>query len=159
MTILVGYWLVSANSGVAVSMLVAAGRVRPLTVYAATAALLNLALSLALTPRFGLNGVVLGTSIAAVVAFPVLVKMLLSTFPVSLGDLAREAWLPAYLTGAVTAAALLAIRLTVPLHTIASVVAASLLGILAYWAIYYVVWLRSNERILVKNLAWALLRR
>lgn len=159
MTILVAYWLLSSNTGVAGSMLVAAGRVRPLTLYAAGAATLNLVLSLALTPWLGLNGVVLGTSIAAVLVFPVLIKLLLSSFSVSLGELAREAWLPAYLTGAVLAAALIAVRLTVSLEQLPEVIGVSLLALIAYWAIYYIAWLRPGERLLVRNVALAIVRR
>src|SRR5262249_24783890 len=61
MTILVGYWLFNANTGVAGSMFVAAGRLRALAIYAVAVAALNLILSIALTASFGLNGVVLGT--------------------------------------------------------------------------------------------------
>src|SRR5262249_7070855 len=103
MTLLVAYWLINANTGVAGNMLLAAGRARRLSLYAGAVAAVNLALSLALTPSFGLNGVVLGTTLAYVLGFPFFLAMTLSTFDVSLTEFAREAWVPAYLTGAAVA--------------------------------------------------------
>jgi O-antigen/teichoic acid export membrane protein len=158
MTLLTGYWLVNATLGVAVSMLVAAGRARQLAVYAAVVAALNLTLSLVLTPRLGLNGVVLGTTISYLLLFPIPLALTISTFPVSLKDFAREAWLPAYITGAFVAGALVAVRLTLPLDTLPEVVGAALLALLAYWGIYYIVWLRPNERVLVRNVVRVVIR-
>ena len=159
MTVLVGYWLVNANTGVASGMLVAVGRARRLAGYAGAVALLNLALSLALTPSLGLNGVVLGTSISYVVAFPFFLAIVLSNLPVTLAEFAREAWLPAYATGAVVAAALVAVRLTVPLDHLLEVIVVAVLGLLAYWAFYYIAWLRPGERLLVRTVALAIVRR
>jgi O-antigen/teichoic acid export membrane protein len=159
MTLLVAYWLINANTGVAASMLLAAGRVRRLAAYAAGVAVANLFFSLALTPSLGLNGVVLGTTISYLAAFPFFLAMTLSTFPVSLGELAREAWLPAYLTGAVVGAALLAVRVTVHFESLVQVAGVGLLAMFVYWAIYYFAWLRPSERVLVKNVAAALVRR
>jgi O-antigen/teichoic acid export membrane protein len=159
MTVLVAYWLINANTGVASSMLIAAGRARRLAEYAAGVAVANLALSLALAPSLGLNGVVLGTTIAYVLGFPFFLAITLSTFPIRLSDFAREAWLPAYLTGAVVAAGLLAVRLSVPLDGVLQVFGAGLVAVLAYWTIYYLAWLRPNERVLVRNVALALVRR
>jgi O-antigen/teichoic acid export membrane protein len=159
LTVLVSYWLINANTGVAGSMLVAAGRVRQLAVYAAVVAALNLMLSLALTPSLGLDGVVLGTTLSYVILFPFFLRLTLSTFEVPLRDLAREAWLPAYATGAALAAVLLAVRATVPLDSFPLVAAVSLIALLGYWALYYLVWLRPNERMLVKNVARALVGR
>jgi len=159
LTVLVAYWLLNANTGVAGSMLVAAGRVRQLAVYAALVAVLNLALSLALTPSLGLNGVVLGTTLSYVVLFPFFLRLVLATFEVPLRELAREAWVPGYVTGAVLAVALLAIRATVPLDSFAVVAALSLGALLGYWGLYYLVWLRPAERTLVKNVARTLVGR
>ena len=159
MTLLVAYWLINANTGVAATMLLAAGRVRWLAGYSAGVAAANLFLSLALTPAFGLNGVVLGTTISYLVAFPFFVVKTLSTFPVRLAELAREAWLPAYVTGAVIGAVLVAVRVTVHFDSLVQVGGVGLLMIFLYWAIYYFAWLRPGERVLVKNVAAALVRR
>jgi O-antigen/teichoic acid export membrane protein len=159
MTLLVGYWLVNANTGVASGMLVAVGRVRQLTGYAAAVALLNLGLSLALTPSLGLNGVVLGTTISYLLAFPFFLRVVLKALPVTLGQLAREAWLPAYTTGAVLAIGLVGARVALPLHRLPEVLATGFLGLAVYWGIYYTVWLRPNERRLLRNVALVIVRR
>jgi hypothetical protein len=120
---------------------------------------LNLALSLALTPSLGLNGVVLGTTISYVVGFPVFMAIVLQTFPVRLSEFAREVWLPAYATGAVVAAALVVVRLAVQLDTVPEVLGAAVVSVAAYWAIYYVFWLKTSERLLVRDIALAIFRR
>jgi O-antigen/teichoic acid export membrane protein len=153
MTLLASYWLINGNTSVPGRMLIAAGRIRVLTLYSVAVACLNLGLSIALTPSFGINGVVLGTTISYLLGFPFFLWIVLSTFPVRIAELAREVWLPAYVTGALVAAPLLAIRLTVPLDALAEVVAAGVIAIIVYWAIYYAVWLRPNERVLVKSVA------
>jgi O-antigen/teichoic acid export membrane protein len=159
LTLLAAYWLFNANTGVAGTMLFAAGRVRPLTVYALAVAIVNVLLSLALTPSLGLNGVVLGTTISNIAAVPFLIAMTLRTFPVTLEELAREAWLPAYVTGALVAAALLVVRVSFPLDSLLQLAGLGLVAVLGYWAIYYAVWLRPNERLLMRNVAAALVRR
>ena len=62
--------------------------------FVALSTAVNLGLSLALTPSLGLNGVVLGTTIAYVLAFPFFLRLTLRTLPIRLAELAREAWLP-----------------------------------------------------------------
>jgi O-antigen/teichoic acid export membrane protein len=159
MTLLVGYWLFNANTGVAGSMLLAAGRARQLTVYSAAVAALNLALSLALTPSLGLNGVVLGTTLSYALGFPFFIALTLSAIPVTLGELAREAWLPSYLTGAALAGGLIAVRSFVSLESMQAVLGVAAPALVAYWATYYAVWLRPSERTLFKNVAWTIIRR
>jgi O-antigen/teichoic acid export membrane protein len=159
MSVLVGYWLVNAGVSVAGRMLITAGRARAVATYAGAVALLNLGLSLGLTPRLGLDGVVLGTTISYLLGFPFLIRLALQAFPVSLAELAREAWLPAYLTGAVVAAGLLALRLTVALDTLPKVFGAGLLAVLLYWAMYYGLWLSPSERVLVRTVLPAPVRR
>jgi O-antigen/teichoic acid export membrane protein len=158
MVILTAYWLLNAGVGVPGRMLVAAGRARTLALYAGGVALANLGLSLGLTPSLGLNGVVLGTTIAYALGFPFFVWVILSTFPVTLGDLVRDVWVPAYVTGAVVAGGLLAVRLTLHPGSLPSVIGSGLVTVGAYWAIYYVVWLKPAERVLVKSVVSAPLR-
>jgi hypothetical protein len=81
------------------------------------------------------------------------------SLPVTLAELAQEAWLPAYLTGAIVAAGLLAVRFTVSLDSVPKVLGAAVIAIFGYWVVYYAVWLRPNERALVRNLIGAPLRR
>lgn len=152
LAILCGYWLIGANTGVAGAMLIAAGKIRELAKYAWLVAITNVALSLALTPIFGLEGVVLGTTIPYVVLFPLFLRIVRATFPsVSLADLMREAWLPAYAGAVVLAAGLIVLRLLVDLDTVPAVAGAALVGLGLYWGSYYLVWLRPGERVLVRS--------
>ena len=158
MAILLSYWLVGANTGVGGAMLVAAGRVRQLTIYAWAMAGLNLAISLALTPWLGLEGVALGTAIPYLVLLPVFLRLVVRTFPVSVAEMAREAWLPAYSLGILLAAGLVAVRLVTPLDSLGPLVLVAVGGLASYFAAYYAVWLRSPERALVRSLVRSLVR-
>jgi len=158
MSVLASYWLLNGCTGVPGRMLITAGRVRILTAYALSVAVVNVSISLALTPHFGLNGIVLGTTISFALAFPFFIRILLSTFPVRLAELAREVWLPAYITGAPVAVGLLAARVWLPLDTATAVVGVALLALVAYWGIY-AAWLRPGERALVRSVALAAIRR
>jgi O-antigen/teichoic acid export membrane protein len=152
LAILVGYWVVYANTSVGWNILVAVGQIRKFALFAAAIAAANAALSLALTPGFGLYGIVLGTAIPYVCGLPVFLRMVLPQFGVTVRQFAREAWLPAYTTAALVAACLLSLRLTVNLATIPACVAAAVGALALYWATYYVMWLRPEERRLARTL-------
>jgi O-antigen/teichoic acid export membrane protein len=152
LSILVGYWIIYANTSVGWSMLVAIGQIRKFALFAGAVAGLNLALSLALAPILGLNGVVLGTAIPYVLGFPVFLRLTLPEFGVRTRDFAREVWLPAYSTALAVGGGLAAVRFSFDLETIPFSFAAAAAAVLTYWAIYYIVWLRPNERILVRDL-------
>jgi O-antigen/teichoic acid export membrane protein len=115
-------------------------------------ALANLALSLALTPEVGLEGPALGTAIPFLLAFPLLLRLGLSIGGVRTGELARRAWVPAYSTGVVLAAGLVALRLAADPQSLAAVAGAAAGGLLAYWAAFYLLWLDPEERRLVRGL-------
>ena len=152
LAILCSYWLIGASTGVAGSMLIAAGKISELAKYAWLVAISNLCLSLILTPIFGLEGVVLGTTIPYVLTFPIFLRIVLTTFPqVSVGDLLREAWGPAYACALGLATGLLAVRLLADLDTVAEVAGAGTAGLALYWVAYYAIWLRPNERVLVRS--------
>jgi len=159
MTLLTSYWLLYGCTGVPARMLITTGRVRLLTAYAVAVALVNVVISLALTPSFGLDGVVLGTTIAFVLGFPFFIWIVLSSFPVRLGDLVREVWLPAYATAVPVAIGLVSVRLALSLDSVAGVVGVAALALIVYWGVYYGVWLRTGERALVKSLTLAAVRR
>jgi PST family polysaccharide transporter len=159
MAVLASYWLLNGSMGVPGRMLITAGRVRVFTGYAVAVAVVNISISLALTPRLGLDGVVLGTTVSFVLAFPFFVWIVLSTFPVRFAELVRDVWLPAYVTAVPVAIGLLAARLSLPLDTVVGVLGAALVALLAYWGIYYAVWLRAGERALVRAVALGMLRR
>jgi O-antigen/teichoic acid export membrane protein len=132
-------------------MLVAANEVRIVARYAWCVAIANLSLSLALTPSLGLMGVVLGTTIPNFVAVPFLLWICTRTFPVRVGDLAKEVWLPAYSVCVPLAAVLVAIRLLAEPHDVLGLAAASMLPLLGAWTLYYIFWMRPGERRLVRS--------
>lgn len=72
--------------------------------------------------------------------------------PVSLGQLARQVWVPAYSTGIVLALALGAARLGAELDSVAAVVRVGTLGVVGYWPAFYAIWLGPDERRLVRGL-------
>jgi O-antigen/teichoic acid export membrane protein len=151
MTLLVGYWLIGAGSAVGGAMLVAAGRARLIAIFISCVAVFSLALSLALTPPYGLDGVVLGTSIPNALATPIILWVYCRTFGVPVGNLAKEAFLPAYTAGAVLALVeilgsklLLVYRADVLLPFVT-------LALGAYAMIVYVAWLRPSERLLMRT--------
>jgi O-antigen/teichoic acid export membrane protein len=113
---------------------------------------LNLALSLVLTPAVGLQGPALATAIPFVLAFPAVLTLGLRASGAELGALARRAWLPAYAIGAVLAAALVAVRLAADPVTLPAVLGVAAGGVLAYWLAFYVLVLDPAERSLVRGL-------
>jgi O-antigen/teichoic acid export membrane protein len=152
LAILVSYWLVAASTLVPWLMVFTHGGIRVQTWITWLMAFINLALSLALTPVLGLNGVVLGTTIGQIVIWPITLRVILRTFPVTVREYVSEAWLPAYSTGVALAAALALLRYGVGLHGLVAVAAACVGGVLSYFAAYYLVWLSPGERALVRNL-------
>jgi O-antigen/teichoic acid export membrane protein len=151
LSILVSYWLVYGALAVTPGLLVGAGRARAVARYMSLVAVGNLALSLALTPVLGLEGPALGTAIAYFVAFPYVLRLALSVSPVRLGTLAREAWLPAYSLGVALAGALVIVRVLAPPENLAGLLAVAVPGLAAYWLAYYRLWLRPQERTLVRD--------
>ena len=152
LSIFTAAWILGANSSVIASAIVGVGRQSTLILYTWGAAVLNLALSFALTPVIGLSGVVLGTTASYAVFFPVMMWIAVTNLPITIADLAREVWLPAYSLGAALTALLIVIRLTVPLDTLAVLMVVGTAAVLAYWGAFYAFWLRPDERVLIKRL-------
>jgi len=159
LTIFVGSWLLGANLGVAGSMLWAAGRTRAQVTYSWLVAAVNLGLSIWFTSMWGLNGVVIGTTAAYAVGFPLFMYYVLDAFPVGLRAFVREAWLPTYSTAALLAVALIALNRLVDLSPAPVLLVTGALAALAYWAAFYFVWLRPDERLFFRNLARGFLAR
>jgi O-antigen/teichoic acid export membrane protein len=157
MVILLSYWLLNGATGVPAAILVAAGKARTLARYAWSVALANLALSLALTPPLGLEGVTLGTSIPYLAVFPFILRESLRVVPVGLGRLAFDAWIPAYSLGAGLATVLVGIRAAVDLDSVPALVGVAGGGLAAYWLAFYFVWMRPDERVLVRDVARGLI--
>jgi O-antigen/teichoic acid export membrane protein len=151
MAILLSYWLAASTTGVAGGMLISAGRMRELNRYAWLIAGTNLAMSLALTPVLGLEGVVIGTAVPYVVFTPYLLQITKRTFSFPLGRMAREAWWPAYATGLLVAAVAGLSRLVAPLDSLVGVLLVAAVALAAGWCAYAVVWMQPYERQMVRS--------
>ena len=152
LALFVSYWLASSSIVVTGGMLVAAGMARQLAIVAWVAAGMNFALSLALTPWLGIEGVVLGTTIPNVLIAPVILRMGIKRFEVPLGEIAREVWLPAFSLAVPIGAAVLAVRLSVELDTVVAVTGVAVAALAAYGLLYAVLWLKPNERALAMSI-------
>jgi len=151
LAILVSYWLLYGGLVVTPGFLVGAGRAPQVGRVFASAAVLNLALALVLTPELGLEGPALATAIPFVLAFPLLLHVGLDASGAALGQLARRAWLPAYSLGVALAAVLVAARLALEPEGLPAVVGLAAGGVLVYWAAFYGVVLDPSERHLLRR--------
>ena len=152
MAILVSYWILNAVTGVANSMLVAAGELRWFAKFAWITAALNLVLSIGLTAWLGLEGIMLGTALPYVLLFPVFVAKITRTFGVTRTDLVLRSLGPAWAAGAVAAAVLVGIRLAAEPSSAASVALTAAAGLLAGYGTYLVAFAGENERRLLRRL-------
>ncbi len=147
----VSLWFLAANGSMAGTLLYSAGRVRLITGVQWLVAIVNLAMALVLTPRYGLNGTIAATmtgiSIGTVLLFAASVRQL----GIGLSEVARVAWLPAYSTGAVIAAALAAVHVAAELHGLLQVALAGGGAVAAYWTLYAWWWLDPSERRLART--------
>jgi O-antigen/teichoic acid export membrane protein len=151
MTILMSYWLIASSTAVAAPMLIAAGRARLLTTYGIGVAVLNLCLTLALTPKYGLVGVTHGTAVPYILLQPLLLPAIVREFPVTLRDFARDAWLPAFSLALPLAGILVVLRLTVELDSLLVVLAVMASAFLSYLAAYWALWMTPGERVLLRS--------
>ncbi len=151
LAILVSYWLLYGGLVVTPGFLVGAGRAPQVGRVLVSAAVLNLALALVLTPELGLEGPALATAIPFVIAFPVLLRVGLEASGAPLRELARRAWLPAYSLGVLLAAVLVGARLALEPDSLIAVVGLAAGGVLAYWAAFYLLVLERSERRLVSR--------
>ena len=116
-------------------------------------ALLNLGLSVALTPWLGLEGVAIGTAIPYLIVFPVVLRLILRDFPVGLGRLVRQAVLPAYAAAAVAAIAAGGVRLLAPPDDVATLGVTVIGGLALAFAFYATVCLSASERTMLRGIA------
>ena len=152
LSILSAYWLVAGNSGVVASMLLAAGRVRPIATIAWVAAVGNLIVTLPLTPLLGLTGVALGITVPQLLLLPWFMRIAMREFGVSAGTLARRAWLPAAVSSSALAAGLLVLRSLIHPHSLLTVGAIVVGGLAGVFASYWFVWFDQSERTLILGL-------
>ena len=152
LAILVSYWVLLGGLVVTPGFLVGVGRARSAGLVFAGTAVLNLALTLVLTPELGLEGPALGTAIPFVCAFPLLLRVGLGASGASLAELARVAWLPNYALGALLAGVLVAARLGLSPESLPAVLGLAAGGVLAYWAAFYSLVLSREERGLARGI-------
>lgn len=150
--IFLAWWLVAPNGSVANSMMVVDAQLRRLAVYSWSIAGINLALSLALTPPFGLVGIAIGTTAAYLIVQPFFLRYALRRREISLREFALTVWLPAYGTGAIVALALLVVRLTVSLENTFVVLAVGALATLAGYAVLLTVFFDADERAMFRSI-------
>ena len=146
LAILVSYWVLYGGLIVTPGFLVGAGRAPQLGRIFVVAAVLNLGLSLILTPELGLEGPALATAIPFVLAFPLLLRNGLLASGAPLAEIARRAWLPAYSLGALLAALLVGARLALDPESAAAVIGLAVVGVLAYWIAFASLVLDRDER-------------
>ncbi len=151
MTIFVSYWLVASCPSVGLAMLIAVGRVRAVAVYACVLAALNLAISLALTPKLGLEGIVLGTTLSYLIMLPVFLLVVCRAFEVTATQMLREGYGTALGAGALLAAFELLARAVLPIDSAVELLATIALGLGAYGAIAWRIGLQPRERMLVRE--------
>ena len=153
--IFLAWWALASNAAIAQTTMFVDGHVRRLAKLSWTIAIVNLALSLALTPWLGLEGVALGTTLAYVALLPAWVRYLIDRFDLSLRELARTAWAPAYGTGLLVAGLALVGRSVFDLDNAATVVAVLVTTVALGWAFFFLVVLTPEERRLAREVAGA----
>jgi O-antigen/teichoic acid export membrane protein len=144
--IFLAWWLVAPNASISSTMMFVDGRLGKMAAYAWSVAAINLALSVALVVPLGLVGVAIGTTGAYVAVLPFYVRYALRRTEIGLPEFARSAWPPAYGTGLVLAAALIAIRLSFDLQTAPEVLGTAAAATLLGYALLFCVFFDSAER-------------
>jgi O-antigen/teichoic acid export membrane protein len=149
--VFVGWWLVGANGGLSTTVLTSAGRFRTMAVLSWVVVGINVGVTLGLTPGLGIWGPVLGAVISFTVALAYSLPLAVRLSRVGWRTVAVQAWLPAYSTAAIIAAALVLIRVTVglPAGVVTVVVAGA--AVVGYWLLYATLWLAPDERALVRR--------
>ena len=115
------------------------------------AAIVTVALTAALTGRYGIYGPIVGSMVGFAASTAILFPLALRTFDVRVRELAREAWLPAFSTGAALAAVLALARGPLGLDRPLAGVLALIGGAALFWAAYALLWFGPDERALVRR--------
>ena len=155
LAVLVSYWILYGGLAFTPGFLVGAGRARAIGLVFAGVAAASLILSLVLTPEFGLEGPAVATAVPFVAAFPIVVRVALQASGARIADLARHAWAPNYVLGALLAGGLVALRSLLDPDTLVAVGATAVGALVAYWLAFWGVVLSAGER----SLALALVLR
>lgn len=140
------WWLIGANAGL-VGMILMGGRfTRRLVATSWLGAVVNVGLAIPLTSALGIYGPIIGSMVGLTITMAFSLPFALRTSGVRWREAATQAWLPAYLTGAVLAGLLLLARYGLDLTSKPAVVVTLVMAPLLYWGLYALVWLRPDER-------------
>jgi O-antigen/teichoic acid export membrane protein len=143
------WWLVGSGSGIAVTTLIAAGRVQRVVSGSWLTAAVNVVLVLSLTGSLGLYGPIIASIAAFTVALAYTLPVAMRICSVDWISSARRAWLPSYSIGVVLACLLLALRWGAHVTSKPGTAAIVLVAPLVYWALYGAFCLSTGERQLV----------
>jgi O-antigen/teichoic acid export membrane protein len=88
------YQLVVGTATIANTMLVGMGRVRAVATYVSAAVVINLVISVALAPRLGITGVIIGTLVGFGITAPLYIRLVLHELSMGFRQFASEAILP-----------------------------------------------------------------
>jgi O-antigen/teichoic acid export membrane protein len=88
------YQLIASSATIANTMLVGMGRVRAVSLYAATAVAVNLVVSLALVRSLGISGVIIGTLIGFGITAPLYIRLVLRELHMPVSEFLRQALAP-----------------------------------------------------------------
>jgi O-antigen/teichoic acid export membrane protein len=140
------WWLVGANTGL-VGMVLMGGRyTRRLVAVSWVGAVVNVALTIPMTSVLGIYGPIIGSMTGFAVTLALSLPFSMRATALTWREAAREAWIPAYLTGAALALFLLGLRYGLGLISKPETVATLVLAPLLYWGLYAVAWMRPDER-------------
>lgn len=106
----------------------------------------NLGVSIGLTPRLGVAGVIVGTLVGNAIAFVFYLKLFLSALGVSGWEFVRGAVLLSYPQAMVTALALWAVLAVRPARSLADIVLYAGLGLAWYAVGFYLLGMNAQER-------------
>lgn len=151
MTIFVSYWLVLGGSSVGLSMIIVAGQLRKVLFYGVAVATLNLTTSLLLTPRLGLDGIVIGTSLSYVIMAPLFMFVVCRAFDVPVMQYLREGFALTLSAGTLLAVFQLLARAALPIERAAVLLPVILISLAGYAAGLYSLGLKRSERLLVRT--------
>ncbi len=140
------WWLIGANFGFIAMILYGGRRTRRMIIGSWSAALVNVALTIPLTSALGIYGPIIGSMTGLTVSLAIWLPYSLRSAGLSWREAAREAWVPAYLTGVVLAGMLYGARYGLGLVSAPAVGLTLVLAPVVYWSIYGLVWLRPDER-------------
>jgi O-antigen/teichoic acid export membrane protein len=143
----------------ATSVLQGIGRHRPIALFSAGSAVLNLVLSIVLVRTMGVTGVALGTLIATAVEAFVVMPWALSAFSVSARTAVMEVFVPAIAPAVPMVLVLLALRELSDPSSLVAVGLVGALGALVYAAGYLAFRVSARERHAVLRLAFGTLAR